>query len=378
MWIDPSHVLLCFRNHAKSFVAVAFMRSAEADAIRQNVRPGGPLQITTQTLVENPLICPYKLGKEMRALVTGATGFIGSHVAEALVARGYEVTCLVRRTSDLRWLSNVAVRLVYGSVEDKESLLPAVEDQEYVFHCAGLTKAKRARDYFRVNTGGTENLLRACEERQIGLNRFVLVSSQAAVGPSGSRTPLVEDDPCRPITPYGRSKYEAEQLVRQAGERIGYCIVRPSAVYGPRDRDILFFFQMIQRGVILAIGGREHYLNLVYVDDLVRGILAAAEAPGAAGEAYFVTYARPYQWEEAARIVARALGYAVALLAEGAGLLKRKAALLNRDKMRDIMQSYWLCSPEKIETQLGFRATVGLEEGAPITAHWYREHGWLR
>ncbi len=326
----------------------------------------------------------------MRALVTGATGFIGSHLAEALVARGYEVTCLVRRTSDLRWLADLAVHLAYGSVEDQESLLPTVEGQDYVFHCAGITKAKRARDYFAVNTRGTENVLRACEAGRVALKRFVLVSSQAAAGPSGSLTALVEQDPCRPITAYGRSKYEAEQLMRQAGGTIPYCIVRPSAVYGPRDRDILFFFQLINRGVMIAMGRRERYLNLVYADDLVQGILAAAEAEAAAGETYFVTHSQPYQWKEAVRIVAAALekryvrlripaalGYVGALLAEGAARLKGKPALLNRDKLRDILEPYWLCSAQKIEKQLGFRASVTFEEGARITARWYREQGWL-
>lgn len=327
----------------------------------------------------------------MKALVTGTTGFIGSHVAEALVARDYEVTCLVRRTSDLRWLADLGVKLAYGDVEDQESLLRAVEGQDYVFHCAGITKAKRARDYFVVNAQGTENVLRACRERQVALKRFVLVSSQAAAGPSGSRKPLSEEDPCKPITAYGRSKCEAERLVQQAGGAIPYSIIRPSAVYGPRDRDILFFFRMINRGVMIAMGRGERYLNLVYVDDLVRGILAAAEAKEGAGETYFVTNAQAHAWEEAVRIVAaalekryvrlripRALGYVGAFLAECAARLRGKPALLNRDKLRDILQPYWLCSPEKIEKQLGFRASVTFEEGARITARWYREHGWLR
>jgi nucleoside-diphosphate-sugar epimerase len=276
-------------------------------------------------------------------------------------------------------------------VEDQESLLPVVEGQDYVFHCAGLTKAKRARDYFLVNAQGTENILRACEARRVALKRFVLVSSQAAAGPSRSPTPLSEEDPCKPITAYGRSKCEAERVVQQAGGAVPYSIIRPSAVYGPRDRDILIFFRLINRGVMIAVGRRERYLNLVYVNDLVRGILAAAEESAAAGHTYFVTDSQPYQWEETVRIVAAALetgyvrlpiptalAYIAALFAEGAARLKGKAALLNRDKLRDIVQPYWLCSPQKIEKQLGFRASVTFEEGARITARWYREHGWLR
>src|SRR5512143_719814 len=186
----------------------------------------------------------------MKALLTGASGFIGSHLADALLAHGYSVRVLLRRSSSLEWLEDQRLERVYGDLFDKEALRMAVSDVDYVYHLAGLTKAKKREEYFRANHLGTKNLLEAVQEKAPRLQRFVHVSSQAAVGPSPTVAPIDETAPAKPITSYGQSKWAAEQECRQFSRHLPVTIVRPPAVFGPRDRDILEFFRSASRGIL--------------------------------------------------------------------------------------------------------------------------------
>jgi nucleoside-diphosphate-sugar epimerase len=223
----------------------------------------------------------------MKALVTGATGFIGSHLCEELIRKGYDVTCLVKKTSNLKWIETLNIDFVQGDCTDRNSLLDAVSNCDYVFHLAGLTKARSGDEFFAVNTNGTENLVKALAERNPHVKRFVYVSSLAAAGPCRNGVAVTEDcAPC-PVSDYGRSKLEAERVVLQYRDLIPVTIVRPPAVYGPRDRDMLVLFKMIKKGVFFDLG--TCYYSLLYVDDLVQGIIQCAESKKAEGKIYFLS-----------------------------------------------------------------------------------------
>lgn len=203
-----------------------------------------------------------------KALVTGANGFVGSHLVEALLHRGYRVRCLVRKTSNLRWLSGLNVEYVYCDIAEKDSLRDAVRGVDFVFHCAGLTKARNREEYFKANAEGTKNLVEVCLKHNPELKRFVYVSSQAAVGPGSDEKPLNEEAPCRPVTHYGESKLEGEKIVLAYVSRLPITIVRPPAVYGPRDTDILGFFKVANSRFRVSFGLGQSFLSLVYVKDL--------------------------------------------------------------------------------------------------------------
>jgi dihydroflavonol-4-reductase len=328
--------------------------------------------------------------KSSRALVTGANGFVGSHLVEGLLSRGYQVTCLVRKTSNLRWLSGLMVKYVYGDISEKESLKGILKETDYVFHLAGLTKAKNWEEYLKANCQGTKNLIEACVRDNPRLKRFVYVSSQAAVGPGKDMKPLDETAPCHPITDYGRSKLEGERIVLEYSSKLPVTIIRPPAVYGPRDSDILGFFKVANKGLKTLFGKGESYISLSYVEDLADGIILAAESPRGVGQTYFIADDRVYSWREAFQIIAKILNkrtitikipksilYTIAFFSESTFRLLGKPAVFNVQKVRELTQRYWLCDVSKAKRELGFSPQHALEEGAKKTVQWYQERGWL-
>ncbi len=328
--------------------------------------------------------------EELNALVTGANGFVGSHLVEGLLSRGYQVTCMVRKTSNLRWLSGLKVEYVYADINTKESLKDALKEFDLIFHAAGLTKATSREKYFKANCQGTKNLLEVCVEDNPKIKRFVHISSQAVVGPGKDRQPLDETAPCHPITDYGKSKLQGEEVVLEYSSKLPVTIIRPPAVYGPRDSDILGFFKVANKGFKTLLGKGESYISLCYVGDLVDGIILAAESPKAIGQIYFIANDQIYSWREAFKIIAcvldkklitlripRAFLFAVAFVSENVFRLLGKSTAVNMQKIRELTQRYWLCDVSKAKEELGFSPKYKLKEGAEKTVRWYREKGWL-
>jgi dihydroflavonol-4-reductase len=325
----------------------------------------------------------------MKSLVTGSNGFVGSHLVEGLLRKGYQVHCLVRRTSDLRGLRGLPVKLLYGDVTHEESLEQAVRGIQFVYHAAGLIKARNQQAFDRVNLGGTANLLRACWRRAAQLKRFVLVSSQSAGGPSRDGRPVTEDHEPRPVSRYGRSKLKGEEEARKYLGRLPVTIVRPPAIFGPRDRGMLPFFKMVKKGVVFLVRG-ERYASFVYVKDLVAGTIAAGESERAVGQTYYIAGERGYGWREFAQAAARVAGKPVRIVAvpevtmellggvnSFLAALTRRARMLDWQKARELLQPYWLCSITKARQQLGYGPAYSLEEGLAETIRWYEKEGWI-
>jgi dihydroflavonol-4-reductase len=323
-------------------------------------------------------------------LVTGANGFVGSHLVEGLLDKGYQVRCLVRKTSNLRWLSGLNVEYVYGDVAEKISLKEAVKDVDLVFHAAGLTKAKTREEYFKANAEGTKNLVEACLEENPKLQRFVYIGSQAAVGPGDDEHPLNETAPCRPVTYYGESKLEGEKIVLRYASQIPLTIIRPPAVYGPRDTDMLGFFKVANKGFRIAFGRGESFVSLVYVKDLVDGIILASENLKAIEQIYFIADDKIYSWSDAFKIIAKVLNkktiplripktlvFFLAFLPENFSRLCGGTTAFNTQKAKEITEKYWGLDVSKAKTELGFAPKYSLDKGAEETVRWYKERGWL-
>ena len=321
----------------------------------------------------------------MKALVTGATGFIGSHLAEELLRRGYRVTCLVRKTSSLRWLEGLDAEIIHGDCEDEDSLRELPTDIDLVFHLAGLTKAKKTEDFFSANARGTENLLRAVSRRASGLRRFLYLSSLAAVGPSASGAPVDENVTPAPVSSYGKSKLEGEEALLRHKSAVPVTVIRPPAVYGPRDRDLYLFFKMVKKGFYPHWG--KCYYSLLYVDDLVEGMITAATARGTEGETFFLSDGSVYSNEEIAEEIMRVMNAkgvrmklpktAMTLLVEIGEKLGGGTSIINRDKLRELRHSHWVCEAGKAQKEFRFIPKVTMKEGIKWTADWYRIHQWL-
>lgn len=325
----------------------------------------------------------------MKALVTGATGFVGSHVVDVLTARGDCVVVLARSAKRAAPLVRQGARVALGTLDNDSALATAVAGADVVYHLAGLTAAISAAEYHHVNEDGTWRLVQAVRAAAPGA-RFVYVSTQAVLGPSAPGAALGEDAPCRPLTAYGRSKLAGEAVVR-AAEGLAWTIVRPPAVYGPRDREFLKMFQLIRTGFAPVFGSGAQQLSLVYAPDLAEAIVRAGTTPAAAGQTYHAAHAEVVTTRELALAVGRAVGRTPLVIpVPGAvatpivSLIGRIAAArgrlstLNADKMAEFLAPAWVVSSAKAERELGWRAGHDIAAGAQLTATWYREAGWLR
>lgn len=326
----------------------------------------------------------------MKALVTGSNGFIGSHLVERLVNNDFQVRCLVRKSSSLRWIKNLPVEFIYGDVIEHDSVLPSVIDVDYVYHLGGAVRAKREQDFFLVNGEGTKNLLEACKNKNPNLKRFIYISTQAAAGPSMNGVSITEDDPPRPISIYGKSKQLGEQMVLQYQKIFPVTVIRPPAVYGPRDDDFLTIFQYIKFGLKPLIGSGEKRVSLIFIHDLIRGIHTAAEHPQAENEIFFIANNKSYSWMEVENVIANIMDkktiairfpevvfHTIAAINEIAANIFGYPAIINRDKAIEMKQNFWLVDASKAEQKLGFVTEIPLETGLIETYQWYLQQNWL-
>ncbi len=335
-----------------------------------------------------------------RVLVTGATGFIGYHLVQALVKTGLEVICLVRPTSDRSRLEAFDISFVDGDVTLKDSVIPAVSAVDTVYHLAGSTVALRAETHFHVNEGGTRNLVEACA--QTGKpKRLIVVSSSGAVGPSPPGRPMREDDPPHPVSNYGRSKLAGEEAARQWAGTIPITIVRPPIVFGEYDRDMFRMFDLVAHGWHIVPGWKKRYFSLIHAADLSKALILVSQqgevlpapdtSPDMPGRGiYFIADDWAPSYAELGPMIAESLGckarilpvpgvvgWAVAIVNEIMARFRNQPSILNLDKAREGLFGSWVYSPKKAEQQLGFKPDATILERIHQTGKWYQEQGWL-
>jgi nucleoside-diphosphate-sugar epimerase len=325
-----------------------------------------------------------------KALVTGANGWVGCFLVNKLVQAGVQVRAFIMKGTDLSWIKDLPLEVIYGDLSDPTVLETVVKDVDYIFHLAALKKGFTAAEFDQVNFVGTKYLLDAVQKINPGVKRFVYISTMAAVGPSRDGKPVNETTPCRPVSFYGSSKLKGEQeTLRRAGQ-LAVTVVRPPIVYGPRDPDFISIFKNIARHREIQIGFGEKYLTLCYMDDLIDGIWLAAQQEKARGEIYFIADEQIYTYRQFYQAIADylkvktrkiiipdTLMLLLGIINDWLAKFTGRLPYLNRQKAIESVQKYWLSDPSKARKELGFQAKVGLAEGVQRTAEWYKANNWL-
>jgi dihydroflavonol-4-reductase len=327
-----------------------------------------------------------------RVLVTGASGLVGSHLVELLNQSGdVKIRLLARKTSNLRWVEGIDFEKHIGDVtQPPEELRPAVEGVEVVYHVAGCTKALRKKVFFEVNARGTENLIKACLSQKTLPRRFVLVSSAGAAGPSPTHAPLTEDIPPRPVTAYGRSKLAAEEIAKKYMDRLSIAILRPGAIYGPRDVELLPAFKAVKSGLAARLGVSHRRFNMCHVHDVARAVMLAGQVE-AAGSEIFLVGGQNIDQKELVGAIARAMGkkrvwsppvpkfliYFAALLSSGVGQVTRKPRIFTWGNARRLLARNWTMDTSKAQKILGYQPDIDLDSGVKDAIDWYHKHDFF-
>jgi dihydroflavonol-4-reductase len=322
----------------------------------------------------------------MKAFVTGATGFVGSHLVEALLQRNIEVFALVRNLTKLKWLKGLDIRVLKGDLFSIPSL-PG--DLDVVFHLAAVTKASKAIDYYTVNYKGTASLFKSLWHQ--GLQpQIIQMSSLSASGPSIGSRPLREDEPPHPVSPYGHSKLlaEGEALSRKADFRV--IILRPGAIFGPREKDLLTLLRLINRGILPKMFEGRIRVSLCYVKDVIRAVLLCLSAKMPSGEIFHIAAPDPPTAIELGQQAARLMGSkprivhiprqvagTAAWMMDWSSRITKKRISLNRNLFLEMKEINWVADIQKAAEQLGFRVNTPLEWALTETIKWYRDRGWL-
>ncbi|MCB1059493.1 MAG: NAD-dependent epimerase/dehydratase family protein [Calditrichaeota bacterium] len=324
-----------------------------------------------------------------RILVTGATGFVGSHLAESLRERDCTVRLLVRNPKKLKWFNPSDYELAIGDAQNEQVLVESVRNVDTVIHCAGVTKTAHPKEFYDVNEVATRRLAKASESA--GVRRFVLCSTHAVCGPSGSERMAIESDPEEPITHYGKSKLAGELALKEECCKTDWVILRPPSVMGPRDEQFFPLFRMMWKSKIYTqVGMKVRRYSLIGVHDVVRALVRAAEAESGLRQTYFVAMPQPVAWNAVAQAFAEVTGKtplkvtlpefvakAVGLFGDLSMKLSGKPALLNSEKVREILAAGWICNPAKIDEMWGFRCEDRLEEVVRATFEFYRNENRL-
>ncbi|HET7024968.1 MAG TPA: NAD(P)-dependent oxidoreductase [Gemmatimonadales bacterium] len=324
----------------------------------------------------------------MNILLTGATGFVGGHVADRLVARGDHVTALVRTPARAARLADAGIALIPGDLDDHTALRRAAQGQDAVCHIAALTGAVDEAEFLHANRDGTVNLIRAVEETA-PTARFVYISSMAAGGPARRGHPRIEGEPDTPVTMYGRSKLAGEVVTRAS--RLPWVILRPPTVYGPRDREnLLVLFQAARGGVVPVFGDGSMELSAIHVADLADAIVQSIDAPAITGRTFYVNHPEVVTSRALVTTIATVQGKRVRIVPlpevvaraalgtiGGVAALLRRKTILRYDKANEFYQEAWTADPSAFRDATGWDPTFDLARGLADTFRWYREAQWL-
>lgn len=331
----------------------------------------------------------------MKILITGASGFIGSFIVEEALKQGFETWAAVRKSSSKEYLQDERIHFIELNLSSKAQLIEQLRPHQfdYVVHAAGVTKCLNKADFRRINTEGTKNLVDALLDLQMPLKRFVFLSSLSVFGAIKEQLPydeIREDDTPKPNTEYGRSKLEAERYIDSIGSRLPYIILRPTGVYGPREKDYFMMAKSIKQHIDFAVGYQRQDITFVYVTDVVQAVFLALEK-GETGRKYFLSDGQVYQSTTFSDLIHEELGRpwwlritapvwvlrVVTFFGEYIGHMTSKVTALNNDKYNILRQRNWRCDIEPTRHELGFEPKVQLKEGVKTTIQWYKDHKWL-
>lgn len=355
---------------------------------------------------------PSREMAEGRILVTGASGFIGSFIVEEGLNRGFDVWAGMRGTSSRKYLRDERIRFAELDMQNPDKLLEQLlnlkqdmggKGWDYVVHAAGATKCLHREDFFRTNTEGTRNLIDALRRADMVPRRFVFLSSLSIFGairekpvrkPSADNpwiySPILLTDKPQPNTAYGESKLAAEQYLQQQQD-FPFTILRPTGVYGPRERDYFLMAQSIRQHIDIAAGLSPQEITFVYVDDVVQAVFKSMTAPKAEGKAYFLSDGMVYNSRRYSDLVQQSLGNpwvlhlklplcllrAVCWLSGKVSRLTGKMNALNDDKYHILSQRNWQCDIEPARADFGYAPEWSLEQGVEASIRWYKQEGWL-
>ena len=331
----------------------------------------------------------------MKILITGASGFIGSFIVEEALKRGFETWAAMRKSSSKAYLQDERIKFIELNLNSKAQLVEQLKgkDFDYVVHAAGVTKCLNKADFHRINTEGTKNLVEALLEVKMPLKRFVFISSLSVFGAIKEKMPydeIRENDTPQPNTAYGKSKLEAEQYLDTVGSRIPYTILRPTGVYGPKEKDYFIMAKSIKQHSDFAVGYQRQDITFVYVTDVVQAVFLALEK-GENGRKYFLSDGEVYQSTTFSDLIHEELGRPwwiritapvwilriVTLFGEYVGRMTGKVTALNNDKFNILKQRNWRCDIEPARKELGYDPKVQLAEGVKTTIKWYKDNKWL-
>lgn len=331
----------------------------------------------------------------MKILITGASGFIGSFIVEEALRQGFETWAVVRKSSSRSFLQDERIHFIELNLSSEEQLKEQLKEHQfdYVVHAAGVTKCLHKEDFFRINTEGTKNLVRALIALQMPLKRFVYISSLSIMGAIREEQPyqeIRESDKAQPNTAYGKSKIEAEEWLDTV-KGLPYVILRPTGVYGPRERDYFMMAKSIQAHTDFAVGFKQQDITFVYVTDVVQAVFLALEK-GQTGRRYFLSDGEVYQSSTFSDLIRKELGNpwwiritapiwllrVITFCGEYIGHMTGKVTALNNDKYYIMRQRNWRCDIGPARQELGYEPKVKLAEGVHRSIQWYKENGWLK
>lgn len=329
-----------------------------------------------------------------KILITGASGFIGSFIVEEALKRGFETWAAVRKSSSRKYLNDSRIHFIELDLGNLDKLEKQLSGQQfdYVVHAAGVTKCLHRSDFFKVNTEGTANLALALRRQNTGLRRFVYLSSLSVMGPAREQEPHTEitaTDEARPDTAYGKSKLESEQRLAEI-KGFPFVVLRPTGVYGPREKDYFMMAQSISRHVDFAVGYRPQHLTFIYVMDVVQAVFLALDH-GTVGSRYFISDGRVYSSRTFSDLISNELGNpwllrikaplwllrAISFAGEWTARITGKISALNNDKYNIMKQRNWMCDIKPAENELGYKPQYDLKRGVAATIKWYKDNGWL-
>ncbi len=324
----------------------------------------------------------------MRILLTGGSGFVGGHLAHALVAQGHDLRLLVRTTSDTSFVDGVDYEPIIGDLREPQTLASACDGVDVVVHAAAVLRAVRQRNFMRTNQEGTANLAEAAAAA--GVERFVQISSIAAQGPAPDRKPESPDTALHPVSAYGRSKAAGEaELLEQTG-RMSITILRPPMIYGPGDTGLQAFFWLARRRISARLGDGSNLVDTIYGPDLADAVGAILRAEPREVVRYHIrSEDGPFTWNEllgtleavaGQRLwiptIAPAVFHGFARCSEAWAALTRSEPILDRTRVVEMRQNAWICDASSLRRDTGWSPVTTLEDGMRETMAWYVDHGW--